>query len=479
MGWWSANGSTDALMSNRVAGSAFGGFTQDSASTRPGVYALANGVKVASFDGVTSTMGLLITSALRRRLNRAHWAFHVRFPKLRSSLNAIWAEWGNTERFRVLYSPTGVQVQVATSSIAFSTSAFDIPAATMEAGFWLEVIFDGDAVDPLRRVRVFADSAEMPLASQTSDPPTALLAGTASSVWLAGTNGSAIGAVDHAHVYFSEGVPSVAERAAMRLVEAPQWETPFASPTDVPAVVAWLRTTLATVTAEGVSSVPDALNANPAVQATTTKRPQAVLSSNGLQCLRFEAGDHMTWPMLPALNSPDHFGIGFWMKPAQVTGWQGVVTLAVVHPAGVHRVKIVQQSVGMTMEVFPAGSTGAGRYGYAAACGLSLTAWTFVTLEYDNAPYRGTAESNRVTITASGTSRSIGFGNQGAGAAMAQLNSFSGNVIIGDQKESVPLLQWIGTLGPNLFVFGKEAGAVRGLLRPITRQHLMQYTAPT
>src|SRR5678816_2358752 len=76
---------------------------------------------------------------------------------------------------------------------------------------------------------------------------------------------------------------------------------PFVPTTDISgitAISAILDVATATLVSGDISSLPDLLNSNPAVQTVSGRRPTLELSAgNGLPCMRFATNDALSWPI--------------------------------------------------------------------------------------------------------------------------------------------------------------------------------------
>lgn len=248
-------------------------------------------------------------------------------------------------------------------------------------------------------------------------------------------------------------------------------ERPFA-PTDISAVSAWLSVAAATSDVNGVSSVPDLINANPAVQSVDARKP-VIETSFGLPCMRFATNDVLSWPITPANGATQQWGVAFWMKPDALTGNQVLfITSAGTGGASAARLRLFAQTAGMTCDIYASGLAGRSM---SAASSLS-TAWQFVTLEYDSS--RAT-EQEKATFTTNTTVRTRVFGNTGAGAAIGDLLTVTGNHLIGNANNGSASIPFNGLIGPHIYAFGsKMAGATEGVLTQAARLSLMLYGNP-
>jgi hypothetical protein len=241
---------------------------------------------------------------------------------------------------------------------------------------------------------------------------------------------------------------------------------------------AWLRVASATVTGSGVSSLPDLLNANPAVMATDSKRPPLGSSANGLPILTFTNGSQMLqWPLNTSNNTRPALGFAFWYKPGSVSSFQlpfGITLEA--GSAGHYKFMFPQATNALALKCFFSG-TANGRGGQSSLA-LNVGQWYFVTGEYYSA---GGAEALRHVLTIDGAVQSLTFSSDNSGGS-GDLLSTSGNAIIGGSNTTggLPCLVSGSALGPNIFAFNaRMPGATEGLLTPAARAALMSFEAPT
>jgi hypothetical protein len=239
---------------------------------------------------------------------------------------------------------------------------------------------------------------------------------------------------------------------------------------------AWLRVALATSDVNGVSSLPDVLNANPAVQATNAKKPGLGTSANGFPILTFDGQRMLQWPLTTANNNDSALGFAFWYKPGLVTDFQ--MPFGITAEAGstaAYKFMFPQPTNALALKCFFSGFAN-GRNGQSSLV-LNAGQWYFVTGEYFNT---GT-EAVRHVLTIDGVVLPLTFSNDNAGGS-GNLTTVTGNAIIGSTNTTggLPALVTGSALGPNFYAFNaKMAGATEGLLTPIARRELMNFQAPT
>jgi hypothetical protein len=246
------------------------------------------------------------------------------------------------------------------------------------------------------------------------------------------------------------------------------------SPSDVSAVSAWLRVANATSDGDGISSVPDVLNTNPAVQSVNDRKPVIENSANGLPCMRFATNDVLAWPITAQSSAINQAGWGLWVKADGVAATQRLlaVSIGTNGASGNKLILTVTSSGGMSQ--FGSGD-GATNRNYSTAGGTLTTAWHFVTVEYDK---DGATDADRLIATIDGVSQTgtvAGTGNISAGLFAA-----TGNILIGNLNDGVASSPYNGLLGPNIYSFAaKMPGAEFGLLTSAARAALMAFEAPT
>lgn len=251
------------------------------------------------------------------------------------------------------------------------------------------------------------------------------------------------------------------------------------SPSSISAVSAWMRVASATSNANGISSLPDLLNTNPAVQATNSRKPGTGSAANGLPIMTFDGGDMLGWPLIAANNSNTQNGFALWYKPASVAAAIQVI-IGISGDTGSatnYKRQVCQLLNNFAVKVFFTAIAN-GRQAIAVATVVVPGTWYFITAEYDAA---AATEALRNVLTINGVVQTLTFSDQGTGGAGPNLISVTGNALIGAQSTTpANPIQGGGAIGPNIFSFNaKMAGATEGLLTPAARAALMTFEAPT
>lgn len=247
----------------------------------------------------------------------------------------------------------------------------------------------------------------------------------------------------------------------------------FASPSAVSAVSAWLRVANATSDVNGISSVPDALNTNPAVQSVDARKPVIENSANGLPCMRFVTNDVLRWPITAQSSATNYAGWGFWFKPDNTSLSKRLV---IVSPGtnGASATKLLLTATNTARMQPIASADGIGTKSFNSTSSYT-TAWQFVTIEYDR---DGATDAARLISTVNGVQFTGSF--SGAGDISAGLVAATGNILIGNGNDGTASNPYNGLLGPNLYAFASRMpGATLGLLTTAARAFLMNYEAPT
>ncbi len=252
-------------------------------------------------------------------------------------------------------------------------------------------------------------------------------------------------------------------------------------PTDVSAVSAWLSVADATSDSNGVSSLPDLMNSNPAVQSVDARKPVVEMSGNGLPCMRFATNDVLSWPLIAANNGTAAWGVGLWIKPDVLAASGRVVAVRLGTGAASASKAVLITSAATpgamgVQVVLPDGSSN-GRT-YVSTPFMSTTGFTFCTAEYDATA--GT-DASKLTITANGSVLSTTITTLGSGGALGDLATPTGNILIGNGvNDATAASPFNGVIGSNIYAFGsKMAGATQGLLTTEARVALMMYRNPT
>lgn len=219
---WSANGSTGALLPNRIS-SSVGALANPVTGDQPTLMTV-NGTTFLRFDGLNSDLFTADVASLRSTGARGYWAWHVRMPAVVAGARTLYGQWGTTERFRVTSDlTTQINVQVALSAFAFAFSTFNVPLATQQAGMFLEVLYDGSQGTATARIKLFVNLVEVARASGMGSIPATMLAGNATSAWLGSFEGSSNKEIDVSHMYVGNDLPTAFDRLNLRGFEAPDW----------------------------------------------------------------------------------------------------------------------------------------------------------------------------------------------------------------------------------------------------------------
>lgn len=247
-------------------------------------------------------------------------------------------------------------------------------------------------------------------------------------------------------------------------------ERPFA-PTDISAVSAWLSVAAATSDVNGVSSVPDLINANPAVQSVNARKP-VIETSFGLPCLRFATNDVLTWPITAQSAATSYAGWAMWLKQDVASTVMRLVRVSTGTNGANGFGLNVTSSAGAYVGAYSSDGN-SGNFSQLSAAGAIDTSWVFLTLEWS---LDGTSTATRLTLTKNGQVLS---GAVSGVATNATLFAATGNILIGNANDGVASSPVNGLIGPHIYAFGsKMVGATEGVLTPAARLALMQYDNP-
>jgi hypothetical protein len=241
-------------------------------------------------------------------------------------------------------------------------------------------------------------------------------------------------------------------------------------------VSSWLRVANATVTGSGVSSLPDMLNVNPAVQATDVNRPPLGASANGLPIMNFapSTGQHLIWPLTAKNNSTTYLGFGFWFNRSVVSQCNILNALTGVGTSGNAWYLITNGASLRFLFYDPAAPTSA-RYFDVSGSPLVLNTWQFISLEYNATR---AAEADRTSIYVDNVRQTGTFTSFGTPGTITNLVSVTGAMTI--SLNNAPQQIKDASLGPNFYSYTYAmAGATDGLLTAPARAALMSVEAPT
>jgi len=251
---------------------------------------------------------------------------------------------------------------------------------------------------------------------------------------------------------------------------------PFVPTTDISgitAISAILDVATATLVSGDISSLPDLLNSNPAVQTVSGRRPTLELSAgNGLPCMRFATNDALSWPITAqSAGGTSQAGWGLWVKFDTASGSRTLVNIT-NQTGGATGTKLRIRSNSLTMQATASPDGTATKT--CASGNINDSAWHFYTIEYDSTA--GT-DAGKLVLTVDGVS----LGSISGAATLGTLFAATGNITIGNGADDVsPSSALNGLIGPNIYAFAsKTAGATTGLLSTAERLALMNFEKPT
>lgn len=217
---WSGNIGTVSEVPNRAGGDV-GALVQPTAADQPSIITLTGGVKALRFDGTTDDMFTPDVAALRFS-PKGFWGMHLRI--VGSPTGRLFSQWGASERIEFNYiNNTRFESRVATSPIALAQRNYAVTAAAVTAGLWVYQTYDGTNGTTTDRHKLFKDGVDTATSGSAGTMPATLQTGDATEFWLASLNGGSNVAVDVAHFYICNDVPSAGEIIAMRDFEIPNW----------------------------------------------------------------------------------------------------------------------------------------------------------------------------------------------------------------------------------------------------------------
>ncbi len=241
-------------------------------------------------------------------------------------------------------------------------------------------------------------------------------------------------------------------------------------------ISAWLRVPLATVTGSGISSLPDTLNSNPAVQASDLLRPPRGTSANGLSIIS-PVSDVMTVPLIAANNATSQWGLALHLRSPNGAASRSVWVVRAGGGADFNRINVAEtstESFGATINIDDLNN----RAGFTTASQIGDNTWHFVTVEFDGTQ---ATEIGKLTITIDGIVKTLTFSNpSGVGAMPATLVNATGSALLLANNTAASSQPWIGDIGPNIYIVqSKMVGATEGLLTAAARFSLGAFERPT
>lgn len=246
---------------------------------------------------------------------------------------------------------------------------------------------------------------------------------------------------------------------------------PF-DPSQISAIVAWLRVAQATASGGLISSVPDVINTNPAAQPSAGRQPVQFTSANGLACVTIAGDDCLVWPITAQSSAAALCGYGFWMRRGTLAATNRIIRVGPgTNGASGNRIGIQTSLTSLTG--FVAITTNANTKN--ADVAVLSAGWHFVTIEYNGAM---ATDATRLVITVDGVVQTLVF--TGAATLGPDLAPATGNILLGNNNDGSGSQSLQGEFGPNIYAFGAAMpGATEGVLTASGRASLMAFEAPT
>lgn len=246
------------------------------------------------------------------------------------------------------------------------------------------------------------------------------------------------------------------------------------SPTTLSAVSAWLRNT---TTSGNISSVTDLINANPAVQSVDGRRPAGEASG----AMTFLTNDVLSWPLIgneedPGVinNGTRQFGVVLFVEHDALGAEEAYATISnLTGSASAMKLDFKKITTNFLRVDLFVDASNARRI--TATDNALTTGSTCITFEMD---LDAATEPEQVVMTVGGTivtqtgANLVGTPDLSLGLAAG----VTGNLLIGNRRDSTAASPFQGRMGRNLFFLGsKMAGATQGLLTVDARTALRNF----
>lgn len=243
------------------------------------------------------------------------------------------------------------------------------------------------------------------------------------------------------------------------------------------AISSWLRVAGAVVTGSGISSLPDVINVNPAVQGTDALRPALGASANGLPLITGASGKVLTVPLIGANSDPVRWGIATHISTPLSVSARTLFGVRTGNGASALRVNVKVDSDESLRCVVYLDETN-NRAGATAASQIGGSTVHFITIEYDGDQ---ATEATRLVISIDGVVKALTFANEaGAGTIPPTMVEATGSALIGAFNTAGGSAPFTGFIGPNIyFMNSKMAGATEGLLTAAARSALSLFERPS
>lgn len=237
-------------------------------------------------------------------------------------------------------------------------------------------------------------------------------------------------------------------------------------PSQLSVMSAWLRNDTLT---GNISSVTDVLNLNPAVQGVDDRRPSGDTDGS----MTFLTNDVLSWPLDASNNGGTRWGCAAWFEldaPGATNQTLGVITL-ITGGASARKINIVKNTADrLTVDVYINDTDGRR---FSTTDTTFTTAPVFVTVEIDTSK---SPEANQVKITLNGDVQTWSASNLGSGGSLTSLVIPTGNMLIGNGRDSAANAPFQGRMGRNWYQFGSTMPNVtHGLLTPTAITNLMNF----
>lgn len=254
------------------------------------------------------------------------------------------------------------------------------------------------------------------------------------------------------------------------------------NPVQLGVISAWLRVPLAAVTNSGISSLPDVLSSNPAVQSTDAARPPLVAAGNGLLVAQ-GVDDRLQWPANSTNNQLVTWGFAAHVLLDDVALTKTLLRIGLATsnwPQATDSLRLAVASTRALFLVLTNDATGVVRRSAGSSAGmLASDRYVFMTVEIN---LGASGEANQVVMSFDGVADTLTFADDAGtpGAMPAAMQGAVTDIALLGERINSNRLPFIGHIGPNIYILGSAMpGVTSGLLTPAARVALSNFERPT
>ncbi len=186
-------------------------------------------------------------------------------------------------------------------------------------------------------------------------------------------------------------VNRVASISQQELAETSAFAT--VNPRTIPEVKVWLRVDLASDS--GTLTIPDSMGGASATEVNALQKPVVGVTGNGLAKLTCNRASRLVLPVSAGINDANYFGMGLWVRPANVSTSDDIFTIETGTGASANRIRFGQSTNRLVNLVYATGSDNRVTQSNTTRAYFATNVWKFIGVEFDGSQ---ALEANRCRL---------------------------------------------------------------------------------